>query len=484
MQVKRPPIITVMGHVDHGKTTLLDTIRKTSVASKEAGGITQSMGAYEITHGGQKITLIDTPGHEAFSKMRGYGAQIADLAILVVAADDGVKPQTVNALNHIKQAKIPFVVAINKIDKENADVEKTKKDLGQNGVYLEGFGGDVSWHAISAKTGEGVNELLDLLLLTAELENFTYDADAPASGIVLSARMDSKRGLSVGVILQNGTLAAGQFVTAGAASGKIKTLENFMGKRVKSLVPSAPAILIGFETLPNVGEIFFAGNDFEKATALALGAIKERASKSQKTAGMVPTGDENEIHIVVKADEAASLEALSDLIQKIAELENSLIKVLHASVGNIHESDVKTAENAGALIVSFRVKPDAAARNLATAKKITILASHIIYELEDQLRTYIKKMTSKERRAIEVLAIFGKAKGKERVVGGKVTLGPVKNQESFEVWQEKRLMGTGRILNLQSGRKDVLEAQTGQEVGLLVESDDSIKVGQRLVFGE
>lgn len=499
MQAKRPPIVAIMGHVDHGKTTLLDYIRKTNVAGKEAGGITQSMGAYEITIPTQtqvgsgprpqasgKITFIDTPGHEAFSKMRAYGAQIADLAILVVAADDGVKPQTINALKHIQEAKIPFVVAINKTDKPNADIEKAKMDLSINGVNLEGFGGDISWHGISAKTGEGVNDLLDLVLLASEMENLTYDTEETASGVILSARMDPQRGLSVGVVLRNGILGTGQFIGAGTTSGKIKILENFLGKNTKTLEPSAPAIVMGFEKLPNVGETFFAGKDLEIVTKLARGILKTTSDGDIKnTTPQIPgEKNENEIKIVVKADEAASLEVLLDLIARIAESENSLIKILESSVGNIHEGDVKTADSGEALIVSFRSKPDAAAKNLAGAKKVTILAFQIIYELEDSLRKYIKSATSKERRALEVLAVFGKAKGKERIVGGKILLGPVKNQETFEVWQEKRLICTGRIINLQSGRKDIQEAITNQEVGMLVESEEPIKVGNKLIFSE
>lgn len=484
MQASRPPIVAIMGHVDHGKTTLLDYIRKTNVAGKEAGGITQSMGAYEIVHAGKKITFIDTPGHEAFSKMRAYGAQIADLAILVVAADDGVKPQTLNALKHIQEAKIPYVVAINKTDKPNADVEKAKMDLGQNGVFLEGFGGNVSWHGISAKTGDGVNELLDLVLLSTEMEGLTYETEGAASGIVLSARLDPKRGLSVGVVLQNGTLEPGEHIATASASGKIKILEDFLGKRCKTLEPSAPAIIMGFEKLPAIGETFFAGNDLSSVAAFALGTIKHAAAGTTTSAKNGNDKNDSEIRIVVKADEAASLEALSDLIGRIAELENSLIKVLASSVGNIHEGDVKTADSGEALIVSFRSKPDAAAKNLANAKKVTILASQIIYELEDSLRKYIKSATLKERRTLEVLAVFGKPNGKERVVGGKVLVGPIKNQESFEIWQEKRLIGNGRIINLQSGRKDVHEAIANQEVGMLVESEEPIKVGNKLVFSE
>lgn len=482
MPTKRPPIVAIMGHVDHGKTTLLDYIRKTNIASREAGGITQSIGAYEIVHSGQKITFIDTPGHEAFTKMRAYGAKIADLAILVIAAEDGVKPQTLDALKHIQEAKLPFVVAINKIDKPNADVERTKGDLSKHGVYLEGFGGNVSWHAISAKNGEGVSDLLDLILLAAEMENLTYDPDGQTQGIVLSARSDPQRGLSVGVVLKDGTLDVGQMITTGDASGRVRMLEDFTRKKATLLIPSAPALIIGFETLPEIGEVFFAGKELAYISKLACEILKEKNIPLPKDCvpGAEPEGEE--LAIVVKADESASLEALLDLIQKISTNEKSRIKILQSSVGDIHESDVKTAENGGSLIVSFRSKPDTAARNLAQAKHITILSSQIIYELEQELQKYLHSATSREQRSLEILAVFGQAKGKERVVGGRVIFGSVKNQESFEIWHEKKLMGTGKILNLQSGRKDIAEALQGQEVGLLVESEAPIKIGNKLIF--
>ncbi len=257
--VSRPPIVAVMGHIDHGKTTLLDHIRQTNVAGKEAGGITQSIGAYEISHKGKKITFIDTPGHEAFSKMRERGAQAADLAILVVAADDGVKPQTKEALKAIRQANISFVVAINKIDKNNADIDRVKSDLRDNEVFLEGDGGDISWQAISAKKGEGVEELLDLILLVAEVADLKYDPAATPTGVILTARMDSRRGLTVSAVLRDGTLERNQKIITATAGGRIKILENFLGENSPTLTPSAPVLIMGFEQLQQIGEIFFDG---------------------------------------------------------------------------------------------------------------------------------------------------------------------------------------------------------------------------------
>ncbi|MDO8557562.1 MAG: GTP-binding protein [Candidatus Jorgensenbacteria bacterium] len=480
----RPPIVAVMGHVDHGKTTLLDYIRKTAVAEREAGGITQSIGAYEITHppaGGRKITFIDTPGHEAFSNMRAYGAKVADIAILVVAADDGVKPQTKDALIHIRAEKIPFVVAINKIDKPNADTEKTKNDLAQAEVFLEGRGGNISFQEISAKQGTGVSELLDHILLVAEVEDIKEETPhGCASGIVTSARLDPRRGIIVGGIIRGGTLAQGNTIGTISASGKVRTLENFLGKQEKELKPSAPCAIIGFESLPKIGEQFFAGSDamaVEKAVAEDNAKIK--TTKAQQKARTEVEGEEI-IPLVLKADESASLEALEGLIQKLSAA--LPLVVVGASVGDIHETDLKNTEHAAAVIIGFHVKIDKAAHNVSDARKIPIISSNIIYELEKELVAYASKAVSKVLPSMLILAVFGGRKGRQQIIGGRVLVGPVKNQSAFEMWHEKRKICAGRILNMQSERKDIAEANAGQEIGLSVESDEPIKVGNTLIF--
>jgi len=464
-----------MGHVDHGKTTLLDYVRKTNLAAREAGGITQAIGAYKIEHNGKGITFIDTPGHEAFSNMRTYGANIADLAILVVAADDGVKPQTKEALDTILKTKTPFVVAINKIDKNNADIEGTKKSLLQNGVFLEGYGGNTSYQLVSAKTGEGVNELLDLVLLATEMENLEADENV-TSGVVTTSRRDPRKGILVGVILKNGMLKVGQFIGTASARGKVKSLEDFTGKKVSELPPSSPALVFGFEGIPNVGEEFLAGE-----SSAVDEFSKKKFAEIEKLESAVAVQEIGEtINIVLKADETASLEALKGLVSRIPL--GFPVKIVNESVGDLTENDVKFAINTGALIVGFRMKIDRAASNLVSTQKVMILESPIIYELEDSLKVYAKKILPKEVRRLEVLAVFGEAKGKERVVGGKVVLGPIKNQEPFEIWQDKKLIGRGKMKNLQSQRKDIPQAETGMEAGLLVESDEPVKVGQQLLF--
>jgi translation initiation factor IF-2 len=467
---KRPPIIAIMGHVDHGKTTLLDHIRKTRVAEKEAGGITQSVGAYAIQHNEHAITFIDTPGHEAFANMRAHSAKIADLAILVVAADDGVKPQTLNALHFINEEKIPFVVALNKIDKPNADIEKAKQSLLTAGVYLEGMGGNVPFHEISAKTGTGVSELLDLVLLLADMEKLEADPLAPASGIVLTSKSDPQKGIAVGVIVKNGTLKFGELIATTSAKGKIKMLFDAFGKSAKTFPPASPALIIGFETLPMVGEEFFAG---ETAFEFCKGAVS--ASERDE----IP---ENVVPLILKAEESGSLEALQALVCKLQEKEKHEVVILSATVGDIYENDIRLAKSSGATILAFKSKIDKAAQNVITNEAIPVIVSDIIYELETALIKRFSGMDAASMRSFEIIRVFGEAKGREQVIGGKVTRGDVVNQDSFEVWKGEKKIGTGKILNLQSGKEDVKTVDAGNEAGMLVESGISLVAGMELRF--
>ncbi len=467
---KRPPIIAVMGHVDHGKTTLLDHIRESSVAEREAGGITQSIGAYEINKNGRKITFIDTPGHEAFAAMRAKSAKCADIAILVIAADDGVKPQTLNALEYIKKENIPFIVAINKIDKPNANVEKTKTDLASAGVYLEGFGGDVSWQEISAKNGDGIAELLDLVLLASDMLELTYDASADAEGIVLTSRLDRKEGNVVGVVIQNGSLKNGEVIATPSAHGKIKRIVDSSGKQEKSLVPSAPAIILGFETLPAVGEIFKTGKSAED---FCSGKISEMHASDT-------TGEK--IALILKADESGSLEAMKSVLGKMCL--KYPIYISSSGIGDIYENDIKLAEQMRGIMLGFKVRVDKAAMNMARAQNLEIITSDIIYELEKSIDEFFEKRIPKEYRIIKIRATFGESKGKERIIGGKVEKGIIRNHETFELWRNAKSIGNGKIINLQSGRKDVAEAVEGVEVGLLVESEMPIREDDELRFPE
>ncbi len=492
---KRSPIVVVMGHVDHGKTSLLDFIRKTSVASREAGGITQSIGAYEIDvmqtntnltqanaeknskkstlsqykSADRKITFVDTPGHEAFSKMRSRGANVADLAILVVAADDGVKPQTKESIEILQKTKTPFVVAINKIDKNNANLEGAKNDLMQNGVYLEGYGGNVSYQPISAKTGEGVKELLDLVLLAAEMENLEADFSKNAKGVIIEAKMDSRRGITASALVKDGTLKTGDEIRTASSFGKIKILEDFAGQRVTELKPSSPALILGFEKLPEIGEEFFTGKtEVGDPIRTAPQKYEERPVLEKK---------DSKIRVIIKADVSGSLEAIYEILKAIQGVE-----ILDKSVGDITDGDVKAAIAGDATILSFRTKIAKSAENLAKANTVRIFSSGIIYELVKEVEDRIKKASGREPASIlEILAIFGEKKGKRQIVGGKVISGIIKNYSEVEIRRGDQILGTGKIISLQKQKSDATQVGEGEECGMLIESDADVLIGDKIL---
>ncbi len=452
-----------MGHIDHGKTTLLDYVRKTNITAGEAGGITQSIGAYEITHNGKPLTFIDTPGHEAFAVLRGRGANVADIAILVVAADDGVKPQTEEALKHIKEAGIPYIVAINKIDLPAANVEKTKQELLKAGIYLEGLGGDVSYQEISAKQGTGVNELLDLILLQSEMEGLEADPGKPAEGVVLTSTRDPRKGIIAGVIVKDGTLHAGGMLYAASGEGRVKVLQDTEGETVKEAGPGKPVLVSGFKNLPSAGEAWSA-NPLE---------AKPAAAKMERV-----EAPEGSVKAILKAGEAGSLDALADFVRNKAGEE---LFIIDAGVGGIYENDVRYAKEFGAVIISFAAKMDKAARALAETSGVTILEGDVIYELGDALEKYLAARRTGPTRGITVKGVFGKKEGRQ-IVGGLIDGGAIRNQEPFTILDGEQEIGTGKIINLQSHREDVPEANEGEEVGLLVEATAPIKLDNRLVF--
>ncbi len=472
----RPPIVAVMGHVDHGKSSLLDFIRKTNVVAKEAGGITQSIGAYEIIHNDKKITFIDTPGHEAFSKMRARGAKAADLAILVVAADDGVKPQTKEVINVLKETKTPFVVAISKIDKPGADVEKVKSELMQADVLLEGFGGNISWQEISSKTGQGVNELLDLILLTAEMEELVYDPEAEASGVIIESKIGSRRGITAVAIVKNGILKIGEVIFTQSAKGKIKTLENFLGEKINELTPSSPVLILGFESLPETGEEFSAIEIKSEQTE----SVQEPKIKIAKTKSELPI-----IKLILKADVSGSLEALSEVMKNLPiETDGVKIEIIDESIGNITDGDVKLAQATKSIIIGFKVKVVQAAENLARAQEIKIITSEVIYELIKNIKDEIIGLGApKIIGELEILACFSK-KGKKQLVGGKVISGSIKNKSKLEVRRGEEIVGLGKILNLQRQKQNAVQAEEGKECGIIFESDVIIEKGDRLIYYE
>jgi translation initiation factor IF-2 len=476
-KIKRSPVVVVMGHVNHGKTKLLDYIRKTNIAAKEAGGITQSIGAYEITHNDKRITFIDTPGHEAFSKMRNRGAKIADIAILVVAVDDSVQPQTKEAIKIIEEAKIPYIVALNKIDKPGIDINKVKNDLLQAGVLLEGYGGNISCQPISAKFGQGVNELLDLILLTSEVEGLNYSPKNQAQGFILESQMDSRRGVVASVILKDGILKAGDEIAAGEAWGKIKILENFLGEPTEEIIPSSPARVLGFNVIPRVGEIFYSGK-----------SVKELIVKTKKTTPVKKLSqkaaeeEQKKIKLILKGDVSGSVETLSGIIKNLPQQKEFNIEIIDEEVGEITDGDVKLAVAADAIIISFKAGITRAAENLARAQGIKIVRSDVIYELTKAVEEEIKGLKKEIILGdLEILAVFGKRGAAKQIVGGRIVSGSIKNNAILEIWRKDEIIGKAKVLNLQKEKKDVAEATEG-ECGLLADSETMIQVGDHLLM--
>jgi translation initiation factor IF-2 len=481
----RPPIIVVMGHVDHGKTTLLDYIRKANVAVREAGGITQATAAYEIEHTAadskeaRKITFIDTPGHEAFTAMRSRGANIADLAILVVAADEGVKPQTKEAIKIIVDSNTPFVVAINKIDKTGGSVDKAQNDLAAEGVLLEGYGGQVSYQGVSAKTGEGVNELLDLLLLSADLEELTFDPSATASGYVLEAKRDPKRGIEATVIVKNGTLNRGDEIKTASASGKVKILEDFLGKTVQQLEPSAPAIIIGFEKIPKVGEEFAVGDLTDAATAAHASAVGKGGNQIAKS-------KPNTLNLILKAGDAGSLEALSVVLRGIDQKGGKEINIVEEGVGDISDGDIRHAMATKATIIGFKNRVEKGAKILADAQTVTVITSEIVYDLSDAVEEYFSGARGPAAAGeLEVLAVFNQEKLNKQLVGGKVINGTFRSKVSFDIVRGhvgSTPVGNGKITGLREKKTEIFTAEKGKEIGVLIDSASIVQVGDKLMI--
>jgi translation initiation factor IF-2 len=487
---QRPPIVVVMGHVDHGKTTLLDYIRKAAVATREAGGITQATAAYEILHAApgasgapRKITFIDTPGHEAFTAMRSRGANIADLAILVVAADEGVKPQTKEAIKIIEDSKTPFIVAINKVDKTGGNLDKARNDLMAAGVLLEGYGGQVSYHGISAKTGEGVEELLDLILLSTDLEELIFNPNAPASGYVLEAKRDPKRGIEATVIVKNGTLHRGDAIKTHTSTGKVKILEDFLGKTVSTLTPSAPALIIGFEKIPKVGEEFAVGDLVTEAAAKPAIVFVNGVAKTQ---GQLSQSKPNTLNLMLKAGDAGSLEALSVVLRGIDQKGGKEINIVEESVGDITDGDVRHAMATNATIIGFKNRIEKGAKNLSDAQGVLVITSEIVYDLADAVEEFFAGGRGPAAAGeLEVLAVFNQEKLNKQLVGGRVLNGTFKPKTSIDVVRGhvgSTPIGGGRVIGLRENKSEIFQAEKGKEIGVLVDSATLVQIGDKLMI--
>ncbi len=476
----RSPVIAVMGHIDHGKSSLLDYIRKTNVVAGEAGGITQHVAAYVALHNGRPATFLDTPGHEAFKALRARGAAAADIAILVVAADEGVMPQTLDALAAIKEAGIPFIVALTKIDKPGADEERAKASLLEHGIYLEGLGGDIAYAPISSKTGAGVPELLDLVLLAADLTGLSADPGHPATGFVLEATQDPKRGASATLIVKDGTLAKGAFVVAGAAYAPIRFIENFRGERVERAGPSEPARISGFSTLPPSGALFSVAGTKKEAEALAAGSAAGSAAPPERAAaaGIV------ELPLVVKADVAGSADAILHELAKIAH-ERAALRIISSGVGSVSEGDVKTAAATGGTIIAFNVATDPIARDLAQRDGVAIESFAVIYELSKRIAGLLAARApaiaaEEELGRAKVLKAFSSS-ARKQVLGVRLVSGFFAVGDAVKILRKGEEFARGQVANLQQARADVKEIRTEGDFGTEITARALAAPGDELV---
>jgi translation initiation factor IF-2 len=495
----RFPVVTILGHVDHGKTTLLDTIRKTSVVEKESGGITQHISAYQVKKKGELITFVDTPGHEAFSAMRERGVSLADIAILVVAADDGVKPQTEEVIKYLKEKKIPMVVAINKIDKPNANPQRVKQELADRGILIEEWGGDIVAAEVSAKQNIGIDELLDMILLVAEVEDLRADFKRPPLGIVIESHLDPQKGHVEIVLVRTGVLKEGQDVIVGSVVGRVRRLEDYKGKQLKEAGPSTPVTLIGLDKSPNVNDVLQGVTDLRSAKIMqkemqSFGpgtSIKMDSKQLYKT-----MEDQNikKLSILLKTDVQGSLEAIDQILGAIKSDEVG-INYVKQGVGDITESDVKMAvastsgEKSGhftkSVIFGFNSLPTTVAKRLAEANGVEIKTYKIIYELVEEIKKRLGDMLGeevirKDLGKLKVLAVFKTGK-QDMIVGGKVASGKMANNENIEVLREEKSIGRGKLVNLQQNKVDVDEVKEGNECGITFQGETKIKEGDILI---
>lgn len=487
--VPRPPVVTIMGHVDHGKTTLLDAIRKTKVTATEAGGITQHIGAYQVDIGGRKITFLDTPGHEAFTTMRARGAQVTDITVLVVAADDGVMPQTVEAINHAKAAKVPIIVAVNKIDKPDANPDRVRQELTAHELVPEEWGGDTIFVNVSALKQENLDTLLEMILLVAEIQELKANPKARPRGTVIEAKLDKGRGPVATVLVQNGTLKVGDIVVAGTTYGRVRAMMNDMGKRLKEAGPSTPVEIQGLNGVPNAGDLFVVYDDERAARNLVQKRLnRERAEQLQSTARVtlddlyrqIKEGNVKELNVIVKADVHGSVEAIVQSIQKI-DVEGVRVNVIHRGVGAITESDVALASASNAIIIGFHVRPDVNARRAAETEKVDIRLYRVIYDVTAELESAMRGLLDPEFKEVvsghaEVRQTFHISKV-GTVAGCYVTDGKISRDGEARVIRDGVVVYEGKIDSLKRFKDDVREVASGFECGLTLERFNDIKVG-------
>jgi len=493
--IVKPPIVTVIGHVDHGKTTLLDVIRKTDVTKGEVGGITQRIGAYQIKIDNRKIVFIDTPGHEAFTTMRARGVKATDIAVLVVAADDGVMPQTVEAINHAKAANVPIIVAINKIDKANANVEKVKKGLTNYDLVSEEWGGDTLMVEVSALQNKGIEKLLETISLQAEMLDLKANPNIPAKGLIIETKQKKKRGIIASVLIQEGSLEIGNYFIAGLSYGKIKSLNNDKGKSIIKAGPSTPVEIIGFSKMPKAGDYFHVVPDDKLAKIIINEREDEERDKIVEKTSLsldnlfleIKEGKIDKFKIILKTDTQGSLDALQEAIKKI-KIENDevIIDVIHEGVGNITETDVMLASASRAVIIGFNIRPDSNIQKIAKTEKVDIRLYRIIYNLIDEIKSALKgylkpKIEEYVCGQAEVREIF-KIPKIGTIAGSYVLSGKISNNENVRVIRDGKLIYEGKVSSLKRFKEDTKEVNTGFECGIGIEKFNDIKLKDILEF--
>lgn len=473
MKQVRPPIVTILGHVDHGKTSLLDFIRKSSVVLKEHGGITQHIGAYQVEHEGKLITFIDTPGHAAFEKMRGRGARVADIAVLVVAVDDGVMPQTVEAIKHIQSAKIPMIVAVNKIDLPGIDVkvqlEKIKKQLSDNEVLVEEYGGDTPIIPLSAKSGEGVDKLLEMITLVAEVSELQGDPDLPPAGVVIEANLDKFKGPVATLLVRDGTLRKGDQILLGGVKGKIRGMIDYSGKQVDSVLPSTPVEILGLDSVPGVGAIL--GEE---------GKVQSGGGKVQSLIDKLRAQDNKVLNVVIKADKQGSLEAIEDALTKFNE-DGEHLKVVSSSTGDITEADVKLATGVHAIVIGFNNKVAPAAEKLAEVEGVLVRSYNIIYELIEEISEVVEGML--KVGALE--EVFGTAQiiaefpygDNLKIAGCRILDGVFTKGPKIKIIRGEEILGETKIKSLKKAKEEVQKVEKSDECGMMFEPSLDFQVG-------
>ena len=486
---RRPPVVTIMGHVDHGKTSLLDAIRVAHVADKEAGGITQHIGAYQVDHNGHKIVFIDTPGHEAFTRMRARGAKVTDIVVLVVAADDGVMPQTIEAIDHAKAAKVPIIVAINKIDKADAQVDRIKQQLSDRGLLAEDWGGDTVMVPVSARTKQNLDLLLEMILLVAELQDLKANPTRPAMASVLEAKLDRGRGPVATLLIRNGTLHQGDYFICGTVFGRVRAMLDDRGQQVKEAGPSMPVEVLGLEELPEAGDTFQAVTDTTKAKQIVIyRAEKERAVTLAKTGRItleqfhkqMAAGEVKELPIILKADVSGSAEVLRDTLEKLS-TDKVTIRVIHSGVGAINESDVQLAAASNAIVIGFSVRPERNAAAAADQEKVDIRLHTIIYEVVDEMKKAMAGLLAPVFREVyrgkaEIREVFRVSKV-GMVAGCLVIDGHITRDSQMRIVRDNIVVHTGKIGSLRRFKDDVSEVRAGMECGITLDNFSDVKQG-------